>query len=105
LADPSEHRAGLLAMRWFRRRLLRALVAVLLLAAALVVAGRTGAVRSLERRAVLRFLERATDAQVELEAVGGTLGHSLVLEDLRLAIAGRNVARVPRLEIVYEPLS
>src|SRR6266404_2474011 len=92
-------------MRRLRRWLARGLVAVALVAAALAVASRTGAVRALERRAVVRVLESATGERVTLAGVGGTLGHSLVLEDLRLAAGGRTVVHVPRLEIVYAPLA
>src|SRR5438093_272639 len=92
-------------MRRLRRWLARGLVAVALVAAALAVASRTGAVRALERGAVVRGLEAATGEHVTLAGVGGTLGHSLVLEDLRLAAGGRTVVHVPRLEIVYAPLA
>src|SRR5881296_1492599 len=92
-------------MRRLRRWLARGLVAVALVATALAVASRTGAARALERRAVVRVLEAATGAQVTLAGVGGTLGHSLVLEDLRLGAGGRTVVHVPRLEIVYAPLA
>ena len=92
-------------MRRLRRWLARLLVAMVLMALALAVGSRTGAVRALERSAVVHFLERATDARVRLGQVGGTLGHSLVLEDLRLAAGGRTVVHVPRLEIVYAPLA
>src|SRR5213079_635188 len=92
-------------MRRLRRWLARGLVAVALVAAALAVASRTGAARALERRAVVRVLEAATGGRVALAGVGGTLGHSLVLEDLRLAAGGRTVVHVPRLEIVYAPLA
>ncbi|TMB51565.1 MAG: hypothetical protein E6J60_10945 [Deltaproteobacteria bacterium] len=92
-------------MRRLRRWLARGLVAVALVATALAVASRTGAVRALERRAVVRVLESATGERVTLAGVGGTLGHSLVLEDLRLTAGGRTVVHVPRLEIVYAPLA
>src|SRR5439155_1680383 len=92
-------------MRRIGRWLARGLGAVALVAAALAVASRTGAARALERRAVVRVLEAATGAQVTLAGVGGTLGHSLVLEDLRLGAGGRTVVHVPRLEIVYAPLA
>src|SRR5436309_2455996 len=92
-------------MRRLRRWLARGLVAVALVATALAVASRTGAVRALERRAVVRVLESATGERVTLAGVGGTLGHSLVLEDLRLGAGGRTVVHVPRLEIVYAPLA
>src|SRR5437870_1863712 len=92
-------------MRRLRRWLARGLVAGALVAAALAVASRTGAVRALERRAVVRVLESATGEHVTLAGVGGTLGHSLVLEDLRLGAGGRTVVHVPRLEIVYAPLA
>src|SRR2546428_9789570 len=92
-------------MRRLRRWLARGLVAGALVAAALAVASRTGAVRALERRIVVRVLESATGERVTLAGVGGTLGHSLVLEDLRLAAGGRTVVHVPRLEIVYAPLA
>src|SRR5207247_1440691 len=105
LAAPPERGAGFLGMRRLRRWLARLLVAMLLMALALAVGSRTGAVRALERSAVVHFLERATDARVRLGQVGGTLGHSLVLEDLRLAAGGRTVVHVPRLEIVYAPLA
>src|SRR5206468_3175069 len=65
----------------------------------------TGAARALERRAIVRVLESATGERVTLAGVGGTLGHSLVLEDLRLTAGGRTVVHVPRLEIVYAPLA
>src|SRR5438876_949506 len=92
-------------MRRLGRWLARGLVALALVAVALAVASRTGALRALERRAVVYLLERATDTRVALAEVGGTLGHSLVLGDLRLAVGGRTVVRVPRLEVVYAPLS
>src|SRR5213593_2253967 len=92
-------------MRRLRRWLARLPGAMVLMALALAVGSRTGAVRALERSAVVHFLERATDARVRLGQVGGTLGHSLVLEDLRLAAGGRTVVHVPRLEIVYAPLA
>src|SRR5213596_3668532 len=92
-------------MRRIGRWLARGLVAVALVAAALAVASRTGAARALERRAVVRVLEAATGGRVALAGVGGTLGHSLVLEDLRLGAGGRTVVHVPRLEIVYAPLA
>src|SRR5437867_1585098 len=92
-------------MRRLRRWLARGLVAVALVATALAVASRTGAVRALERRAVVRELGSATGERVTLAGVGGTLGHSLVLEDLRLTAGGRAVVHVPRLEIVYAPLA
>src|SRR5437870_2958873 len=92
-------------MRRLRRWLARGLEAVALVAAALAVASRTGAVRALERRAVVRVLESATGERVTLAGVGGTLGHSLVLEDLRLTAGGRTVVHVPRLEIVCAPLA
>src|SRR5437867_5999901 len=92
-------------MRRLRRWLARGVVAVALVATALAVASRTGAGRALERRAVVRVLESATGERVTLAGVGGTLGHSLVLEDLRLTAGGRAVVHVPRLEIVYAPLA
>src|SRR5438034_943790 len=92
-------------MRRLGRWLACGLVAGALVAVALAVASRTGALRALERRAVVYLLERATDTRVTLAEVGGTLGHSLVLGDLRLAVGGRTVVRVPRLEVVYAPLS
>src|SRR5437870_13596087 len=92
-------------MRRLGRWLACGLVAGALVAVALAVASRTGALRALERRAVVHLLERATDMRVTLAEVGGTLGHSLVLGDLRLAVGGRTVVRVPRLEVVYAPLS
>src|SRR5207249_1665945 len=105
LAAPPERGAGFLGMRRLRRWLSSLLVAMVLMPLALAVGSRTGAVRALERSAVVHFLERATDARVRLGQVGGTLGHSLVLEDLRLAAGGRTVVHVPRLEIVYAPLA
>src|SRR5207247_7141699 len=92
-------------MRRLGRWLARGLVAGALLAVALALASRTGALRALERRAVVYLLERATDTRVTLAEVGGTLGHSLVLGDLRLAVGGRTVGRVPRLGVVSAPLS
>src|SRR6266576_1992738 len=56
-------------------------------------------------RWLARVLEAATGGRVTLAGVGGTLGHSLVLEDLRLGAGGRTVVHVPRLEIVYAPLA
>src|SRR5437870_595960 len=91
-------------MRRLRRWLARLLVAMVVVAGALAVAVRTGAVRALEHWAVVRLLEATAGSRVTLGQVGGRLGHSLVLEDLGLA-AGRTVVHVPRLEIVYEPLS
>src|SRR5207249_10106773 len=92
-------------MRRLGRWLACGLVAMAPVAVALALASRTGALRALERRAVVHLLERATDMRVTLAEVGGTLGHSLVLGGLRLAVGGRTVVRVPRLEVVYAPLS
>src|SRR5438034_2560794 len=92
-------------MRRLGRWLACGLVAGALVAVALAVASRTGALRALERRAVVYLLERATDTRVTLAEVGGTPGRSLVLGDLRFAVGGRTVVRVPRLEVVYAPLS
>src|SRR5204862_7389770 len=39
--------------------------------------------------------------QIDLGGVGGTLGRSLVLRDFRVAVAGHNVVRAPRVEVVY----
>src|SRR5205823_4863545 len=99
LAAPPERGAGFLGMRRLRRWLARLLVAMVLMALALAVGSRTGAVRALERSAVVHFLERATDARVRLGQVGGTLGHSLVLEDLRLAAGGHVGPRGAELEV------
>ncbi len=90
-------------MRRLRRWLAGLVVATVLVAVALVAAGRSGALGGLERDVLVRLLERATGARVSLGAVGGTFGRSLVLEDLRVAAGGRTVAHVPRLEIVYAP--
>ena len=88
-----------------RRRLVRLLFAlglvVLLVLLAVLLASRTAPVRELVRRQTVRLLAGATGAEVRIGAVTGTLLHAVVLEDLRLAVDGRTVARVPRLEIGY----
>src|SRR2546428_9638808 len=82
---------------------LRPLIAVLVLA--LGVASRFGVVQEMVRTRVLALLRTSVEAQVELGSVGGTLGRSLVLRDLRVAVAGHTVLRVPRTQIVYAPLA
>src|SRR2546428_4253235 len=82
---------------------LATLIAVLVLA--LWVASRFGVVQEMVRTRVLALLRTSVEAQVELGSVGGTLGRSLVLRDLRVAVAGHTVLRVPRTEIVYAPLA
>jgi len=72
---------------------------------ALWVASRFGIVQEMVRTRALAFLRTSVEAEVELGGVGGTLGRSLVLRDLRVAVAGHTVLRVPRTEIVYAPLA
>ena len=69
------------------------------------VASRFGVVQEMVRVRMLAALRSGVDAQVELGGVGGTLGRSLVLRDLHVAVAGHTVLRVPRTEIVYAPLA
>ncbi len=91
------------------RRLGRLAVAVALVltvvAAGLWLASRTATVRGWMRARVVASLAAALGADVRVGEVGGTLGRSLVLEDLRVAYGGRTVARVERVEAVYAPLA
>src|SRR5439155_1517221 len=64
-------------------------------------ASRFGVVQELVRTRLLDVLRTSLDAQIDLGGVGGTLGRSLVLRDLRVAVAGHNVVRAPRVEVVY----
>ena len=70
-------------------------------AVALWIASRTGAVQSWMRARVVGALARALGADVDVASVGGTLGRSLVLRELRVRWDGRTVARVRRVEAIY----
>ena len=102
MAVPREHRADFLTVT---RRLARALFAVAVLAllalAGLLLASRTATVRELARRRAVVELARLTGADVRIGAVSGSLADTLVVEDLRLAVEGHTVARVPRIEIAF----
>jgi len=76
-----------------------------LLVGGLWVASRTGVVQEMVRARVLDVLREHLDAEVALGRVDGTLGHSLHLLDLRIAVDGRTVVRVPRIDVVYAPLA
>src|SRR5690242_1830928 len=92
-------------MRRLGRQTVRAFVVLAVLAGALLVAEWSGALRGLERELLVRSLARITGMRVSLRAVGGTLGRTLVLEELRLSSGGRTMAHVARLEIAYAPLA
>jgi len=91
--------------RLLRRGLVVVATLIGFLALALWGASRFGVVQEMIRTRVLALLRASVEAQVDLGGVGGTLGRSLVLRDLRVAVAGHTVARVPRVEIVYAPLA
>ncbi|HYV58423.1 MAG TPA: translocation/assembly module TamB domain-containing protein [Candidatus Nitrosopolaris sp.] len=92
-------------MRQLLRRAAIALAAVLgLLVVGLWIASRTGVVQNIVRARLLDVLREHLDAEVTLGRVDGMLGHSLHLLDLRIALEGRTVVRVPRIDVVYAPL-
>jgi len=91
--------------RLLRRGLILVATAIVVLVLALWGASRFGIVQEMVRTRVLALLRASVEARVDLGGVGGTLGRSLVLRDLRVAVAGHAVARVPRVEIVYAPLA
>ena len=91
--------------RLLRRGLVVVATLIVVLVLALWGASRFGVVQEMVRTRVLALLRASVEAQVDLGGVGGTLGRSLVLRDLRVAVAGHSVARVPRVEIVYAPLA
>jgi autotransporter translocation and assembly factor TamB len=87
------------------RRLGRlALVVAALLAAAagaLVVASRTRTVEDWVRDRLLAVAAAHVDGDLRIGRLHGTLGRSLVVEDLRVRADGHTVVHVPRLEIRY----
>src|SRR5436190_2249674 len=91
------------------RRLRRLAVVVVILVGlgtlGVWLASRSAVVRTLVHDRVVAALRAALGADVSIGAVGGTLGHSLVLEDLRISAGGRAVVSVPRIEIAYAPLA
>src|SRR5439155_470227 len=105
LAGPREPRLEVLMARLLRRGLILVATAIVVLVLALWGASRFGIVQEMVRTRVLALLRASVEARVDLGGVGGTLGRSLVLRDLRVAVAGHAVARVPRVEIVYAPLA
>ncbi len=84
------------------RRVLAVVAALFVLPiVTLWTASRFGVVQELVRTRLLDILRTSLDAQIDLGGVGGTLGRSLVLRDFRVAVAGHNVVRAPRVEVVY----
>ena len=88
-------------MRIVRRVLAVVATLFVLLIVTLWTASRFGVVQELVRTRLLDILRTSLDAQIDLGGVGGTLGRSLVLRDFRIAVAGHNVVRAPRVEVVY----
>jgi autotransporter translocation and assembly factor TamB len=78
-----------------------ALVVVVLLWAA----SRTPAFQTFVRDRILAAARDAVDGRIDIGAIGGTLGRTLVLEDVRVAAPGQRVLHVPRIEIAYAPLA
>ena len=88
-------------MRIVRRVLAVVATLFVLLIVTLWTASRFGVVQEMVRTRLLDILRTSLDAQIDLGGVGGTLGRSLVLRDFRVAVAGHNVVRAPRVEVVY----
>ena len=88
-----------------RRAAIASAVFLTLLVTGLWVASQTGVVQQVVRAKLLDLLREHLDGDVELGHVDGTLGHSLHVSDLRLALDGRTVVRVPRIDVTYAPLA
>jgi autotransporter translocation and assembly factor TamB len=81
------------------------LAAGLLLVATVVVlwlAADSRFVHEIVRRRVVAALAGALDGEVSVARTSGHLGRSLVLEDVRVAVGGRTVARVARVAADYD---
>ena len=87
--------------RWTRRVLFAVGLLLFAAIAVLLVAPRTAVVRELLRARTVAALAALTDADVRIGSVGGSLLHTLVVDDVRLAVAGRTVVRVTRVEIAF----
>jgi autotransporter translocation and assembly factor TamB len=91
------------------RRLARltALAALGALAAAALLwaIGHAPVVRRWVRAQVVAALGDALGAEIRVGTIGGTLGRTLVIEDLRIRHAGRTIARAARLDVRYTPLA
>src|SRR5262245_10489507 len=88
------------------RRLAAITVTLLVLAGALLwFAGRSATVTEMIRVRVETTLRDALGTEVTVASVGGRLGRTLVLRNVRVATGGRMVAYVPRVEITYSVLA
>jgi TamB, inner membrane protein subunit of TAM complex len=90
-----------------RRKIGLVLVAIpVVLVAGSWIASRTGVLDAFVRDRILAVLRGALPGtRIEIASVGGTVGHSLVVHDLRAAVDGRTVVSIPRLDVVYDPLA
>src|SRR5262245_14798744 len=92
-------------MRRLRRLAVVVVILVGLATLGLWLASRSATIRTLVHDQIVAALRAALGEDVTIGAVGGTLGRSLVLEDLRISAGGRALVRVPRIEIAYAPLA
>src|SRR5262245_50439800 len=88
-----------------RRLAIIATIAIVLTGAVLWLAGRSTAVTEMVRARVETALRDALGTEVSVTSVGGRLGRTLVLRDVRVATGGRMIAYVPRVEITYSVLA
>jgi autotransporter translocation and assembly factor TamB len=91
--------------RWAVRLVVALGVLAVLAAVALWLAADSRAVHDLVRSRILAALAGAVEGDVSVGRTSGRLGQTLVLEDLRVAVGGRTVVRVPRLTLDYAPLA
>src|SRR5438552_4793806 len=87
--------------RWLLRVVFALAVFVALVVVALLIGVRTAPVQEAVRLRVVALLGGLTDADVRIGAIRGSFVHTIVVENVRVAVDGHAVARVPRLEIVY----
>ncbi len=88
-------------VRWSLRLLLAVAVLAGLVLVTLLAGTRTPFVRDLLRRETVAQLERALHARVEIGAVGGSVLHTLFLDRVRVAVEGRTLVRIERIEVDY----
>jgi autotransporter translocation and assembly factor TamB len=78
---------------------------VLVLLVVLWAASRTPAFQAFVRDRILAVARDAVDGRIDIGSIGGTLGRTLVLEDVYVAAPGQRVLHVPRVEIAYAPFA
>jgi autotransporter translocation and assembly factor TamB len=76
-------------------------VVTVLAAVGLWLAADSRVVHDLIRRRLLTLLADAVEGDISIGEARGHLGQTLVLEDIRVAVGGRAVVRVPRLTLDY----